>query len=498
MKSALVLNTLLKSDRWLQKIGNLEPVVELLKKFGQIWGKDDTFLVVNEGVMKKIGDNFKGYEKIEIPDGNAKDLFQGMYRTLSSYDIFTYGFIDTPLIDMDITKKMLLLHEEEFAEYTYGEGFPPGVVPEVVNVNLLPKVVALLERDTAEILRDSLFYVLSKDINSFDIETYFAPVDLKLKRIELSTSLKRNALLTERIIEREGISCSYEHLCKLLDESPLLMRTVPSFVEVEITTSVNGASIYSPVPLLKRNPGSMSFENYRLILDKILDFSEDVYIAFSFLGEPLQHQDIERFIEYSISNKRINLILETDGVFFKPHFSDYINDLKADNLHVIFDLDAVSDETYGKIREGNINQVERNIRYLLSKTRQNIYVQMVRMDINEEEMLKFYDIWEKEGAKVIIQKYNSYLELLPPLSQSDLRPLERMSCFHLLRDFVVFHNGDVPRCKQDINGIFNLGNLIREEISSVWERGGEFYLQHCKQNYDEYCTVCDEYFTFNF
>jgi spiro-SPASM protein len=161
-------------------------------------------------------------------------------------------------------------------------------------------------------------------------------------------------------------------------------------------------------------------------------------------------------------------------------------------------VDAIRDETYRKIRGGDLSRVERNLRYLLDKGVDNVYVQMVRMEVNEDEMLEFFEVWEREAKGVIIQKYNSYLNLLPALSDTDLIPLERGKCWHLLRDLVIFWDGKVPRCKQDINGKFLLGNILEDTLSDIWRRGEPFWLDHCKKKYDEYCKICDEYFTFNF
>jgi spiro-SPASM protein len=123
---------------------------------------------------------------------------------------------------------------------------------------------------------------------------------------------------------------------------------------------------------------------------------------------------------------------------------------------------------------------------------------MVRMDDNENEMLAFYDRWEADGAQIIIQKYNSYCGLLPARSHADLRPLDRQPCWHLMRDLVVLNNGDVPRCKQDINASFLLGNIHNLSVEEIWRGNERVYLDHCKGTYDALCETCDEYYTFNF
>jgi len=497
MSIALVINTLTDGNHWYE---NIDFVEILFQKTGKILPADNTFIIVDSKTLKNVGDHLRDYKIILVDDRNEKTVLSSIYRELKSYQDIIHIFIDTPLLDIEITRKLQKLHQEEIAEYTYGEGFPSGVTPEVIRVTILPRLISLIEKQENQFNRSTFFDVISKEINSFDIETYFATYDLKLKRIELSTSLKRNAILVRRVINELGSSPSYDQFVELINKKPSILRTIPSYIEIEITTEVNTPCIYSPLPFIERKHGSMKFEEFKMIFNRIEEYCQDFYLALSPPGEPLLNREFRCILEHSLSSPGARIILETDGILWPPDFSGYIKELGAHNLYIIFDLDAVEDETYQKIRGENarLDIVERNLRFLLSSGVKNVYVQMVRMDINEQEMLRFFDIWEKEGAKVIIQKYSNFLHLLPARSEYDLSPLERMGCFHLLRDMYVFNTGEVPRCKQDQRLEFPLGNLLEEDVEDVWKSGEKYYLSHCRGEYDERCKVCDEYYTFNF
>ncbi|UCB46147.1 MAG: spiro-SPASM protein [Spirochaetota bacterium] len=522
MKTAVVLNTLIGGNRevsnglargdskrisgvisegdypWANTIAGLDPVDELLSKCRRLVEEKDIYIIIDGASSDELKGRFTGYHLIIVDDWKLHTVFNAMYSACREYEDIVYWYIDAPLIDTAITKQMQKSHREEVADYTYGEGFPEGITPEVLRTNILPKLISLIGDEKKSIRRNSIFEVLSKDINSFDIETFFSPKDMRLERIQLFTSLKRTRLIVDSVVERKGFGCSFEELAGLFESEPSVTRTVPSYIEIEITNKTNIGYIYSPLQFLTRPRGLMPFRHFEKIFNKLLDFSENFYIAFSLLGEPLMHQDIARFIELVVVNNGVNLILETDGTLFTPDFSDYIHKLDADNLSIIFEVDAIRDDTYRKIRGGDLSMVERNIRYLLEKGVDNVYVQMVRMDVNEDEMLEFFEVWEREAKGAVIQKYNSYLNLLPSLSGSDLKPLERGKCWHLLRDLVIFWDGKVPRCKQDINGKFLLGNILEDTLPDIWKRGEFFWLDHSRKEYDEYCKICDEYFTFNF
>ena len=193
MKTAIVVNALLHGERWMGKICNLDPVEELLKKLGRLGKKENIFIVAKVDTIEKLGGRIDGCKTIPIDESITKNVLRSIYKALSSYEDILYYFIDTPLIDTEIAEKMLSQHLEEYAEYTFGEGFPIGVTPEILKKEIFLKIADLLDNDDSKIGRDSIFQGLSKEINSFDIETYFSPEDLKMKRIELSTSLKRDS-----------------------------------------------------------------------------------------------------------------------------------------------------------------------------------------------------------------------------------------------------------------------------------------------------------------
>ena len=494
MGYAVVLNALTEYSPG----GTVDYRESLLRKTAQLASKKDIYVVATTSIQRDLGSVAEGFGRITVRNRTAAHVLGQIHRALKDYTEFIYLYIDTPLLDLQIARKMLELHRDEIAEYTYGEGFPVGVAPEVLNVDLLPKLLSLLDGEGMEVERGSIFKILQKQINSFDIETYFSPRDMALRRIELTLSPGRNRVITERVIEKEGIDCSFERFCELVEKEPVILRSLPSYVEVEITNRVNHVCPYMPHEHLKRKEGEIGFEQYREILDKLVSFSDDLYLSFSYLGEPLLHGEIRGFVEYTLKYPGIKLIIESDGHLFTPDVSDWAANLGGENLHFIFDVDAVQADTYRTIHNGDLHRVERNIRYLLSKQSAHVYVQMVRMDGNEQEMLQFYDQWEKDGAQVIIQKYNTYLGLLPARSSSDLKPLDRQPCWHLMRDLVIFHDGTVPRCKQDINAEFVLGNLCKDTVEAVWEANTRFYLEHCSGTYDRHCAVCDEYYTFNF
>jgi spiro-SPASM protein len=115
------------------------------------------------------------------------------------------------------------------------------------------------------------------------------------------------------------------------------------------------------------------------------------------------------------------------------------------------------------------------------------------------------------AANIIIQKYNDFCGFLPRKQASDLSPVNRQPCWHVMRDMPVLIDDTVPLCFQNVQalaGVFKtggegegervMGNIFNDSLESVWERGDQFYKQQCEKKYEGCCAVCDEYYTFNF
>jgi spiro-SPASM protein len=133
-------------------------------------------------------------------------------------------------------------------------------------------------------------------------------------------------------------------------------------------------------------------------------------------------------------------------------------------------------------------------------------VQAVRTAGAEDDIEKFYRSWKEitpNTSNIIIQKYDDFCGFLPKKQASDLSPVQRQPCWHLMRDMPALIDGTVPLCREHITGGINLGNAFTEPLEVIWERGRQFYAEQAGQipggkKYDSLCTGCDEYYTYNF
>lgn len=459
-------------------------------------------------------------EIVSRPAWSAADLLRSMQSEVSpdpdeetSEDLFVV-WADAPLLDGVLTEKMYQNHRRYFADYSFADGYPRGLAPEILRSTALPQLIELAERHSVPAGRDFIFDVVQKDINAFDLETEVAPTDQRLLRVRLSADTKRNFHQLRGIIAAGGRDA--ESVQRVIAEQPELLRTLPAFVNVQITDGCPQACSYCPFPhfggdiLEKRD--EMPLKRWKDLVETVAAFCGDAVISVSLWGEPALHS---RFVELAAEVLRrpsLSLVVETSGIgwtlpvlqelgrrfgtFAAPEQSDIP---VGNRLTWIVSLDANDAQMYGRLRGEQWQEALATVETLRGFFPRQVYVQAVRMQSNEEQLDAFYRYWKQlDAVQPLVQKYDSFCGVLPERKVTDLSPINRFPCWHLKRDLIVLIDGSVPMCREDLKQQHLLGNIFESDIAEIWERGVEYYQQHIEEEYPDLCRSCDEYYTYNF
>ncbi len=459
---------------------------------------------------------------------NAAELLKAMQAEVSALpesdekrNLFVvWG--DAPLLDTALSGKMYKNHRRYFADYTFADGYPRGLTPEILRETTLPQLIELAERHSVAAGRDFIFNVVQKDINAFDLETEVAPTDQRLLRVFLTADTRRNFHQLNSIIEAGGTDA--ESVQRVLSEKPELLRTLPAYVNVQISEGCPQTCSYCPYPEfggdILNMRGEMPLERWKEVVESIEAFCGDATIGISLWGEPALHSHIVDLVAEVMQYPALSLVVETSGVgwtmpvleelgrrFGHEHegATDEAQDKAKDQVPVanrlswIVSLDAHESEMYNTLRGPQWEEALATIEFLRKRFAGNVYVQAVRMEDNEEQLDQFYRYWkQQEGVAPIVQKYDSFCGALPERKVTDLSPIRRFPCWHLKRDLSILIDGSVPMCREDLHKKYILGNIFQEDIVTVWERGSEYYQKHINEDYPEICRSCDEYYTYNF
>ena len=492
-----------------------------------------------------------GIETIFKSSWTPKNLLEELSVLARGFDFLYFSWADCPFLDPALASSLADRHIRYAAEYSYADGWPYGIAPELLSVAAAP-ILAKMAGD-GPVERDTLFEIIKKDINSFDIETEISPSDLRQYRLSLCADSKRNLILLRRFIEAGFSSaCDAE---RIITEKPELLRTLPAFYSIQVSGACPQACSLCPWPVYGGGEGPVSTRKdfmpssaFALLLDKIIEFSGDAVIDLSLWGELSLHGEKMELIQMVLDRPPLSLVAETSGIGWKNEELEALaaaaaaaapRENRMAPLSWIVSLDACDPERYKEVRGAGFSEARSCARKLLSLFPDDAYVQAVRVKGYEDDIEHFYRFWKEEGlnsglsgtgnyplagmktegngagsggksgrrsesSHIIIQKYDDFAGALPKLQATDLSPVKRKPCWHIMRDMYILLDGRVPACREDLACLKGMpcmplwGNALGEEFSVIWERGLALYKEHCKGEYKEICGNCDEWYTYNF
>jgi spiro-SPASM protein len=489
--------------------------------------------------------------ELVVPAGRTRTaLLETLSRLSQGYDLSYFAWADLPFLDPELAAALAGRHLRYAAEYSYADGWPYGLAPEL----LAPGTAGILAKISGDdgqgredpVERDTLFAVLQKDINSFDIETEISPVDLRSHRLSLCADSKRNLLLLTRFsaASSSGIPGAAE-TAEIIEGKPGILRTLPVFYPVQAARPCPQSCGFCPYPALMGaalrddSAGAEAFldpARFESLLDRIIAFSGDAVIGLSLWGELALHPRRMDLIRLVTERPQLALVIETGGLGWTGRDLEEAAALAAKAagpgasgspgrpgrlppLSWILSLDTADPLRYREIRGPGFAEAVDCAKKLLALFPGSAYVQAVRTAGAEDDIEQFYRSWQeiapRGNTNIIIQKYDDFCGFLPKRQAADISPIERQSCWHLMRDLPVLLDGTVPLCREDLSVLKGtggrvLGNAYQDSLETIWSQGETYYVEHCKaagQNgaaasqkavYPGICAECDEYYTYNF
>ncbi|GHV60722.1 spiro-SPASM protein [Spirochaetia bacterium] len=470
---------------------------------------------------------------VSQPAWTRKKLLETLSALGAGFDLTFFAWADCPFLDPVLAAAIAERHLKYAAEYSYADGWPYGFAPEILSPGTAGILAKIAGEDESPVERDSLFAVLQKDINAFDIETEISCLDLRSHRLSLSADSGRNLLLLTRFAQAAAGGGAGDtgtaspipaaaDAAGIIASKPEILRTLPNFYPIQVSGACPQSCAICPYPqFVGDGPGGfMDPHQFESLLEKIIAFSGDAVIDLSLWGEISLHPRRLELVRLVLERPELSLIIETSGVGWKNGDLEAIAGFAAaagaanrqsplPPLSWIVSLDTADPQRYREIRGPGFAEAVDCAKKLLALFPKDAYVQAVRTAGAEDDIEKFYRSWKEAAphgaANIIIQKYDDFCGALPRKQASDLSPVQRQPCWHLMRDLPVLLNGTVPLCREDLSvGRRILGNAFGDSLETIWERGAKFYEEQCMKagaggpKYSDSCAGCDEYYTYNF
>jgi hypothetical protein len=244
------------------------------------------------------------------------------------------------------------------------------------------------------------------------------------------------------------------------------------------------------------------------ILKKFLPHQERIeYVSLQGWGEPLLDKTLAGKIKTAKD-------LGFKGVGFATNCTELDEDVSKKLLEAGLDtilcgIDGIDKETHEGIRIGtNFERIVENVKRFIGlrnktgKTR--VVIRFIRQEQNKEQWEKYQEYWSKyinkdfgdEIIKFDIHNAAGSIEGYEAFDVNREIELGKFICDELWKRMVIFSDARVAFCNADINGFYDLGNLVDDDpieifnnetyrkIRTMMEEGKIMELEHCRV-----CTI---------
>ncbi|OHD37930.1 MAG: hypothetical protein A2015_15580 [Spirochaetes bacterium GWF1_31_7] len=438
-------------------------------------------ILLQTGTITTVPDTVKN---VVIENKTIGVILKSILKESKNSDNIVIHTSGNPFFDIQYVKTMIDRHEKYVADYTYSIGFPDFLVPQIITPNCLKNLITLCG-ENQEIRDDYLFYAISKDINSFDIETFISKHDLRLYRISFGTYGKPEKIFLDNLLNSISPDTTYDDLVDYLLKNQHLFYTTVYGAFFEITTVSNTEPIYYPA---KNSPDVFCDPvQFDRVLVTLQTMNPHIKIIFNGRGDPLRHPDFITMVT-SVIEKKLELIIETDGYCVTDNITEALNDFK-ENITFVIKIDAFSDETYKKIHNGYDLNIPKAAFTLLKNKGFTTYRQIVRMTCNEDDIEAL--LKNKDMENLILRKYSQYCGTLPDRKVVDLSPLKRFPCYHIRREISFTPDLAIQLCMYSNEKL----HCTVDDAPDVYKKE---FISQTKAEYRECCKNCDDYYIFNF
>lgn len=278
----------------------------------------------------------------------------------------------------------------------------------------------------------------------------------------------------------------------------------PLMVVMEITNVCNLKCIHCPYVFISRQPGykpkHMAWDVYKKISDEVSRYKNTIF-RFTCDGEPMCHPRFLDMIRYAKKRKISPVCFNTNGFFLDTPAAREILECGVEIVEV--SLDALSEDTYTKIRRGSdFSRVINNLnRFIELRDTMNsgtkIMVSIIDQPKASGELRDFIDYWTPRVDRVITRAYTSVGGLVDRDKLKDTDCKQRWPCPHLWRRVFINVDGLAEFCVDDWYDETIIGDIKNSSIKEIWASKQYRQLRrlHTLQEFNQipYCKDCSDW-----
>ncbi|MBQ4358255.1 MAG: radical SAM protein [Paludibacteraceae bacterium] len=306
------------------------------------------------------------------------------------------------------------------------------------------------------------------------------------------------------------LKASASYLCSALMHRPLTWG-MPFFYSIE---PINLCNLHCPEcpsgnGSMRRKRGMISMEDYCRIIDRIAPYA--VHLTLYFQGEPLLHPQFPELVRHAHA-RGLYTSTSTNGQLLNEEMAERLAEAGLD--HLIVSVDGATQSSYETYRiGGRLDLVMDGIRHVvkakekLCTSKPRIEMQSLVFAHNESELedlkrksrslrvdrftLKTAQVYDyRNGSPLIpiqknLSRYIRQADGTYRLKRSLPNRCRRMFC-----GAVIDWQGNVLPCSFDKDGEHAFGNLLEQDLETIWYGPRAQAFRHRLLRDRSSCTIC--------
>lgn len=212
------------------------------------------------------------------------------------------------------------------------------------------------------------------------------------------------------------------------------------------------------------------------IFDRIMDQARQhglASIGLNWLGEPTLRRNIDERIEKCRSAGVMDIIMSSNGTAMVPDLSERI--IRAGLTHMLFSIDAATEETYRKVRlGGDFGKMNRNINEFIRIRNESFggVVPIVRASLvptkkNQHEIKAFIDTYTDVVDYVEIQPFGNYYDYLDDIIPDGAEQTP-FRCEEVFKKLTIDTDGNILPCCSIHGRNIVLGNVMKDDLKDIF------------------------------
>ncbi|GEM_PF-4242831 len=400
---------------------------------------------------------------------------------------------EAPFIDADIVNGMLSCLQDSIA---FGAAFtsaPPGLGMQVYTCDKLQSLVES-QKTLDEMIAYNPSYLLDEPLISsycytvaLDISTVrqrFAANSPRLK--DLVFSLWKSLNSKQR---QDAFAVVNQYQTMFVNGE--LVNVFPREIEWELSAkfSVNDS--------LRPQSIRTDFADLKVIKNRLAECSswQDVCLNLGAHGEPLLYPYLADVLNIAKQSKIWATHITTYGADLTESLVDTIKVNAPDVISI--KLDAHSPALWNKFKSGfDFTKIVEQIQMAQELLPNTIFIPtFIKLRENISEMEDFFDYWYQKTGWAVIEGFNDYCASMEDRNPLRLLPSQRRPCMSLMEQLIIYSDGSIPVCKQDINADFAIANIADISIEQAWGKLGDYRKTHIDGHFQKYemCNKCKDW-----